>query len=152
MGSAKKKEGLRGYGPFPLLRSKQGLSKKVLLILGELLIVLAIYAIIQGYITSVKENTLFERYYLSRDLAFLTQTIEASPGQVRYSYENGNLDMAKFAIEFKDGAVSIRERNQPAGSATVIPYAEDTSITLKGGRPQGKGITFIYSKESLEIT
>jgi len=73
-----------------------------LLLLGFILLVLS------NYVTSIADDTFFQKLYFSRDIALLTSTFFAAPGDLQAAY-SGKTD--GFEVEFEQSRVILSEES-----------------------------------------
>ena len=141
----------RGNCPLFFLH-KKAQTNEVYHILIQILIALAIYWILQSYIDSVAKDTLFEKYYLSRDLSLLTNTIYGAPGEIKYIYANDKAELNKFEFEFREQKVSVDETESKGQLKLEQPYGEDISSPFSGQKISNSNqIAFSKTKNNLEI-
>ncbi len=132
---------------------KRGQTNEIYHILIQLLIAVTIYMILQSYIDSVAKDTLFEKSYLSKDLALLTNTIYGGPGEVKYLYVNDEVELGRFEFDFSDGKVKVGERGVEADIGAEYPYAEDLKFQYFGERiTWSDKILLSKTGDKLEIT
>jgi len=101
------------------------------------------------YLISIKDNTLFERNYLSRDLALTTSIIENSPQDIEFEYAmySGDTVLHKFEFVWLDSNVFVSEKT---GNKKVFPYlSHDGSFDADIKEPQK--IIFSNKENKLEI-
>lgn len=102
---------------------KRGFSNKkatdylVWFIILEIILVSIISTGLMYYLISVKEDTLFERNYLARDVALLSTTIESSPQDIEYVYHPEK--PLQFSFRWHDNKVFVSDEN---GLETGFPY------------------------------
>jgi hypothetical protein len=81
---------------------KMGFNKKgmaVMWYLIEAVLISIVIIFFFQYIQSVKDDTMFEKLFLSRDLALMTDTINSVPGDVKYTYQETD-KLEKFYYQF----------------------------------------------------
>ena len=137
--------------------NKPFLSKKAQInlvyhILIQVLIAITIYWILQSYIDSVAQDTLFEKSYLSKDIALLIDAIYSGNGEIRYIYTNDKVNLNKFEFDFSDQKVKVNEIEHTAKLTTEQPYGEDLSLPYLGHRLYDVNqLVFSKTKDNLEI-
>ncbi len=115
----------------PVFLNKRADTNLIYHILIQLLIAVMVYWILQSYIDSVAKDTLFEKHYLARDLALLTDTIYGSPGNVDYVYSNERAELNKFNFDFSDQRVKVSEIGAEQRADVAYPYGEDLNLTIR---------------------
>jgi N-acetylmuramoyl-L-alanine amidase len=109
-------------------------SHYVILVLFDAFIISMVFLGLWQYVKSIEQDTLFEKSYLSKDLALLVDTIYAAPGDVSYVYTHHKVALPEFIFSFGDSQATVAEifkteRNQPAKGAPIYyPYAEDSNV------------------------
>jgi len=132
--------------------NKKAMTNQVYHILFQILIAITVYWTLQSYIDSVAEDTMFEKSYLSKDLALLTDTIYSSPGEVRYLYTNDKAELNKFEFEFSNQKVSVSEIEAEEKLEAKYPYGEDLKFPYSGQLIRRiNQIAFSKTKINLEI-
>jgi len=133
--------GIRGKRQGNGSTSDTYLTRAYLLIFGLL------FLMSYKYIASVALGKQFERTYIARDTALLISTMQASPGELEYTYPT-NLSALKIRINISLGNVSADEGNNIA-SLYYFPMMNEqylqesvfeTNISLK------KNSTGIYKE------
>ncbi|MFA6888280.1 MAG: hypothetical protein WC254_02180 [Candidatus Woesearchaeota archaeon] len=76
---------------------------------------------------SVQENTLFEKSYVSRDIALLLETVQSAPGDVVMYYSQPQFDVGKYNYDFSDNLVHVYE--DTILTSVYYPYFLDLSLT-----------------------
>tara|TARA_Y100000310_G_C20695215_1_gene825191 strand:- start:266 stop:1444 length:1179 start_codon:yes stop_codon:yes gene_type:complete len=110
-------------------RSKKGaIEEQMYIIIVNIIALVIVFGIILNHIHSIKKDTLFDKVYLSGDLALLTNTIYSSPGNVFYDYSDSStkINITKFDFSFKDGYVTVNEH--PKGNEIKFSYAKELSF------------------------
>ncbi|MBI5390644.1 hypothetical protein HZB02_04090 [Candidatus Woesearchaeota archaeon] len=114
-------------------RGKRGdVTAEQLFLMFEVLLAIIIFLSLMNFVVSLKDNTLFEKNYLARDLALLTDTVYAAPEQLSYTYTE-NVD--RFGMNIKDGKVSIFDepewKTDQGRTATFFLYGKDADQQLE---------------------
>jgi len=115
------------------LRKKS--QHEIMFIVFQLLMVAAIFASLMFYVTSLKENTLFKKLALSRDIALLVNTLYAAPGNVEYDYYVFGMNISIFDYSLEKQKVNVFEKD----IATVYLYGDDLlfdNVPLKIRAPE----------------
>jgi hypothetical protein len=110
------------------LLCKKAQTNEVYHILIQVIIAVTIFLILQAYISSVAKDTLFEKSYLSKDIALLIESIYTSPGEVTYTYAHRKAELDRFQFEFDEQKVSVRETGVEEEITVEYPYAEDLNF------------------------
>jgi len=116
------------------LMGKRGDSTHfVYMFLYQMVLFALVSAIIFGYIHPLKTNTMFEKNYLSKDSALLSNALEMAPESVFYSYNPfkdraGNaLDM--FVFDFRENKATVQENPEKYDKKPIrifYPYAHES--------------------------
>jgi N-acetylmuramoyl-L-alanine amidase len=146
-------------------RGTGDVSHHAYLVVFELILVASVFLALMGYVKSLEENTLFEKSYLSKDLALLMNTIYASPSQVSYVY-SAKFDLSRFNFVFQDSAVTVYEVFGSAsnsfgsadsrnikGAKIYYPFGSDANI--KFGAPtisNPNALLFSFADSSVTIS
>ena len=108
-------------------RGKKGaINEQLLFLIIDITIILVVWLALFNYVRSVERDTLFDKIYLTKDIALLINTAYSSPGNLFYTYSSDELDLSLFDFYFKDGFVTIKEN--PDGNELYFPYAADSSF------------------------
>ncbi|MBW2966385.1 hypothetical protein KY342_04750 [Candidatus Woesearchaeota archaeon] len=94
---------------------------ELMFIVFQLLMIAAIFALLMLYVNSLREQTLFTKIALSRDLAFVVDTVYAAPGNLEYTYYATELNLSEFDYKFEKQNVNVLEKDLP----TLYPFGED---------------------------
>ena len=87
-------------GIFKFLNKKGTLALRQSLIhLGMLALLAVVAYFLISYVDSIRQNSDFEMLFLSRDVALLSNTLYAAPGDVEYVYYSDRLSL--YNLEFK---------------------------------------------------
>jgi len=113
----------RGLGK----RATSDVSHHVYLTVFELILISVIFLSLMSYVKSLEKNSLFERSYLSKDLALLTSTIMASPAKVDYVYTHPKIVLSSYDYFFGDKIVKVTGKS---GSPIYYPYADDSNLVF----------------------
>ena len=142
---------------------KRGTYKKIFLhkkaqdneiyhILIQILIAIMVYWALQSYIDSVAKDTLFEKLYLSKDIALLINTIYGGPGEVNYLYTNIKAELNTFEFDFKEQKASVNEFDSKGKLVVEQPYGEDLNFPYSGQKlVKPDQISFSKTKNNLKI-
>lgn len=108
--------------------NKRAVINEAYHILIQIFIAISAFWIMQSFIDSVVEDTLFEKEYLSNDLALITEAIYSSPGDIYYEYDNPKANLYTFNFNFREQSVSIKEAGAEKPIAISVAYGEDKNI------------------------
>jgi hypothetical protein len=103
-------------------------TSKALFFLFEMLLAILVLVALLSYVESLKDNTLFEKHHLTRDVSLLLNTISIAPGNLFYQYTNSKIDLDKFEFIFRDNKVEIRESQKDKASYISFPYSENALL------------------------
>lgn len=96
-------------------------QNEIMFIIFQLMMITAIFASLMFYVGSLKNQTLFKKLALSRDLALTVNALYAAPGNIEYTYYSTNLNISEFDYGFSNQMVNVFEDERP----TSYPYGED---------------------------
>lgn len=138
-------------GKILLFSKKADVTVELLFVLIQLILALAIYAALQSYVNSVGDDTLYEKIYLSKDLALFLNTLYAGPGEVNYAYSNEELVLSRFIFDFKNQKVVVKEiAEKPI--PIEHPYGEDKNLEWKSEEIyKSDKMAFVKTDKKLEI-
>ena len=127
-----------------------GAQSDMYFIVTELILLMMIAFAINNYITGIANNTMFERNFYARDLALLTHTVYAAPGDLTYNY-NGKISQYNFTVEMADGKVKVARQGSTYYSA--YHYAEDLNFKQppKISRKKVDWLTFRKTGDTIEV-
>ena len=116
---------------------KRGFGKKAQIehefyyIIAQMLLIVLIALSLFSFVGNVLENTLYEKNYLSKDIALIVDTIYSAPGDISYIYSG---DTMGFIIDFKPNNVFVYEELEmyeklpyPQGN---YPFLEDNKVVF----------------------
>jgi len=135
-------------------RDKKGdINEQMYTLIVNIVAIVIVFGIVFNHIESIRKNTLFDKAYLSRDLALLTNTIYSSPGNIFYNYPNSSnkIDITKFDISFKGGYVIVNEH--PEGNEIKSSYTKELSFesSLPGLIETPEEIYFVKTDNTFSI-
>ena len=110
---------------------KRGKKGAILLTIFQIIIIAAIAIIMFVAIIDLKNNLALEKNFLVRDLAMLTSTLQAPPGNVDYTYDQ-DLAEYEFLMTFEKNYVKIWN---PNGKVAGYYFAENKDITFVKSSP-----------------
>jgi len=109
-----------------LFGSKRGIMEDLSVYLIQLVFILGYTVVIFAFISGALKNTTFEKAYITRDLAFITDAILASPGNVFYEY---NFSDYNFLMEFSNSRVIASDKD--GKNVIYYSYASDSNYITK---------------------
>lgn len=131
-------------------KSQFGEEHVIILILDIIMILSAIAGSI-GYLTAVKNGTLYDRNYLSRDISFLIDTLYSLPGNVLFVYNYPNLDLSKMSIKISDNSVLVSEKENNGRQSSFL-FASNKNLNPIKASIDYQPIIFSKSGNNLELT
>ena len=128
--------------------------RQTLIHLGMILLAVVVGLFLFEYVNSLEQNYDFEMLFLSRDIALLTNTIYAGPGNVEYIYSAKKQGLGVFNVDFKalsaiddKPIVKISHETIPKS----YPYAKSSTSKDFFLLQFPKSIKFSKSNEQLAI-
>ncbi len=122
-------------------------------VLLKIIIAIGVVFSMYAYISSIQRDTFFDKLYLSRDIAFLMDSVYSSQGRFYIEYKR---DMLKnYDVEFLKQRVKIIENNTDSKKKSLIIYqfAEDLNYKTRANKISNSNkITFQKSNNILEIS
>jgi hypothetical protein len=109
-----------------LFAGKRGLMEDLHVYLIQLVMILGYTIVIIAFAAAGVNNSLFERAYITRDLASITTAIIASPGNVFYTYD---LTGYEFILEFSNKKIAAKDKNEK--NSVFYSYASDLSYNVR---------------------
>lgn len=107
-----------------MLKKKGQLTNEVII---EIVLLVFIASAFFYFHITVKNNTLFEKSYASRDMALLLETSQSVPGDIEVYYSQPTFDVGKYSYSFTDNLLQIYEPGNPV-SAIYYPFYLDQSL------------------------
>ena len=104
----------------------------------QVLIALFVLGVMLAYVDSIKDDSSFEKVYLSKDFALLVNVVYAAPGEVFYQYYSENIDLSKYFFNLKNQKASVEEAKEGEILSGQHPYGEDLSYSVKNPTVSGK--------------
>lgn len=133
-------------------RKSQIINRQLIIHLGMFAIIALIYFLLQSKVKSIEKDTEFQKIFLSRDIALLTNTLYSAPGDVEYIYSSDRLDLSRFKLEFKelsasdDKPIVMVEADNLAKNYPYGKTSQDTEKKLVIGN------SIKFSKKETKIT
>lgn len=113
---------------------KKGLAANdILLFIIEWSLVVLTLITMLSFVNTLAKGTLIEKNLISKDLALVLNTIQASPNTVLTHYFFDNIDLSKFTFDFTNGAVSVADiptEDAPKPFPKRYKYGMSDSIRL----------------------
>lgn len=134
-----------------MLRGKRGMELPLWVII-ELVLLGVIIAFFLFYINDIKKDTYFEKTFVAKDLAFLLQKIQSSPGNIKFHYFQENFQPENYDFSFDKNYVGIFE---PGNYNYKIGYPFFTNTHLQNnfkGFEQPIELFIKKTKETIEFT
>ena len=110
-----------------LFRNKKAISNELFFNVFELVLAAIVILALYNFINSVVDSTIFEKNYLARDLAMLTNTVYSSPGDLSYTYSETSRKFM-FIFDFKHNSVQVTDKSR-AGFFSSIPADSDLPVS-----------------------
>ncbi len=136
-----------------MLRSKRGSVglEETLGLIIQLVLALVVGIGLMYFVVGVKNNTMLEKNYLSKDLALLINTIYAAPEYVYYKYNVPEVGLLDYDITIASQKVQVVEKVENA-FPIYYPFADDllNNRALKGNANEGY-VAFEKSPGTFEI-
>ena len=142
--------------PFKFLNKKGTLSlRQSLMHLGMIGLAIVVLVLSLNYVKSIEKDTEFQKLFLSRDIALLTNTMYSLPGEIKYTYSFGKLDLSKFKIELKplrstDDIPIVRVEDNGIGKN--YPYGKPSQSEYQPPVDGAKSIEFSKKDSKFTIT
>ncbi len=113
------------------LFNKKAIDYEVWFVLVELILIAIICIGMTDYLFSVKNNTLFEKNYLKKDIGLVATVINSAPGDVQYTYVSKEKVLSNFEFEFDKNKIHVKD----AGKRLKINYPfmsdQDVAYTVR---------------------
>jgi len=104
------------------------------------------------YLKSVRDNTVFEKIYLSRDIALLMNSIYAAPENIGYVYAAGETNLTKFTFKSQENYVVVNDKNSISNQEMFYKYATDLSFHEEFPLiEESKILTFVKNDNTLKV-
>lgn len=129
--------------------------RQMLIHLGMFAIIALIYFLLQAKVKSIERDTEFQKIFLSRDMALLTNTLYSAPGNVEYVYSFDKLDLSKFKFEFKELSATDDKpivRVETDNLAKNYPYGKNFQANEANLVFGAKSIKFSKSDSRVMVT
>lgn len=108
-----------------LSKKAQDMETMVYHVLIQIAILVMVFLEMLAYLKSVRENTLFEKMYLSRDVALLMNTIYAAPENIGYVYAAGKTNLSKYIFNTQENYVIVNEKTAVPSQEKFFHYGSD---------------------------
>ncbi len=111
------------------------ITQELYMIIIEVILVSSAGLMLFNYVDSMKDNTLYDKQYLAKDISLLVTTLYMAPGNVQYHYTYPNHPMDSFDFYFKpttmigSNEVGVADSNVRYPYTISYPYASDSEIT-----------------------
>jgi N-acetylmuramoyl-L-alanine amidase len=104
------------------------MEEEVYSVLIQVAILIMVVIAMMLYLKSVRDNTLFEKMYLSRDVALLMNTLYAAPENVGYVYAAGTTNLSKYTFKGEENYVAVNYEKDRSEQERYYKYASDFSF------------------------
>lgn len=128
--------------------------RQSLIHLGMIVLAVVVGFFLFSYVETLKQNLDFEMLFLSRDIALLTNTIYAAPGNVEYTYSAEKQGLGVFNVDFKALSATDDKPIVKISHETIpksYPYAKSSPSRDFFLIQIPKSIKFSKSNEQLTI-
>lgn len=89
----------------------------------QIVLLITVVVAFFSYVNRVKDNSVFEQSYASRDIALLLEATQGVPGDVVLYYSQPTFDVGKYSYSFTDNLLRIYEENPT--TALYYPFFVD---------------------------
>ncbi len=111
-----------------MFNKKRGQFKLSLWTIIELMLFVIVALLFISMIRDVQDNTLFEKTYVSRDMALMANTVQSVPGDVTVYYSQPNFDIGNFSYDFTDNLVILYNPEERTGSEVKYPFFINSNL------------------------
>lgn len=134
-----------------MLNKRGGVETEVYFFIFGIVIIILSGVMVTMWANNAIKSTYFEKSFLSKDLALLTNTILASPGNIVYTYYFDKANISKFNYELENNAFIVSEAEK--GTPIYYFYAEDRfrGGELKAVLPAPKQLQLSLTGNDFEI-
>jgi len=130
-------------------------TQKMLEHLGKLAIIGIVTWFLFSYVNSIEKDAEFQKIFLSRDVALLTNTLYNAQGNVDYYYSFDKIDLSEFSFKFNQldaiGKVPIVEVEEK-GLRKLYPYAKPLQSEAPNFVSGAKSIKFSKTGSKITLT
>lgn len=123
--------------------NKRGITNEMLILMADLIVIAIFITSLFSFVMGVVKNTIFERNYLTRDIALMTDSAEASPHLLNYKYQE---NITNFKIEIKNNEVKVSDIDNDEAYPNSYWYACDIKQEFKYGPEENDQMFFIKNK------
>lgn len=102
---------------------KKGDIRSILWVIMELCLVMVIFLAFSVKLSDFKNNLLFDKIYLSKDIGLMADTVYASPGDLSYVYSGR---VKNYSVSFDGGVVSVFK--EQIVDPQKFPYVTDSNM------------------------
>lgn len=133
--------------------NKRGMTNEIFFNIFELVLAAIVLLSLLVFVKGIATQSIFEKSYLSRDIASAMNTIYAAPGDVDYNYIEKPKGYS-FFVELKNSRAYVYEETEKnPEQRTSYPFAENKKIKLSYETIYASaGVNFKLSKNSSQIT
>ena len=138
---------MKKRGKIFFIGKKADVTHELYFVTAQVSIAMFILWVLLSYVDSIKEDTLFEKIYLSKDIALIADMIYAAPGSVLYEYSNEKADLSKYSFNFESQKLSVQEIKEGEELSIEHPYAQDLNYNTKNLKLSGEPKFVIFKSD-----
>jgi hypothetical protein len=127
------------------LSKRAELDKDQVLMIMQLGLVLALFALVIIFVNQKADNTLFWKNYLARDNALVVESLHGAPGVVSFVYSYPRQDQA-FILSLLKDRVKVT-----ADTEAVYPFAQDSKVGIKEKDTESMVYSYTYDGSLISI-
>ncbi len=127
--------------------NKKGMTNETFMLILDVAVAFFFFMAIFGFVRSVKDNTIFEKNYLTRDISLMIETVIASPHLLNYEYPE---NITNFTIGISENTVRVWDLGEEATVPNRYWYAIEIDNDIEYG-PENNDQLFFAKEEALEI-
>ena len=124
-----------------IFNDKRGIAHELFFNIFELVLAAIVLLALLYFINDVAAQTIFEKNYMARDLAALTNKIYAAPGEVTYNY---NENVQDFKFDFVGNKIEVSGVQDKDSTNVFYLFAKNTNMPMADK-------TLEYKKENIHI-
>lgn len=120
-------------------------------IFEAIIAVMVVFALINFY-TGVRDQTIFEKNYISRDISTLLNVVSGAPGTVEYVYDE---EIDKFAISLENSRVSATIKSKTKDTPAFYLYGKNNRLQQPNNKldlSKEEAILITKSNDKLSIS
>ena len=112
-----------------MLKNKKAVQHELFFLIFQIILITATAVVLMTYINKLSKSTFYEKDFLTKDLALLTGTILASPGNIYYTYDLKEAT-PNFTFIFNNQEAIIQELIAGRQATTKFPYAGNKLLKI----------------------